>query len=76
MQNIDWHFVSAGMIATVPAVLVLLGILGTIIWNLIEVRGLRNEFHIEVPTIRERLAKIEQRLDDAHIGSTIIHAGG
>lgn len=72
---INWHLVWTGMIASIPVVIATLGVLGTIIWNLIEVRSLRTEFHAEIPKIRERLAKIEQRLDDAHIGSPIILAG-
>lgn len=59
-------------IETLPILVGVLAILGTVIWNMIELKSFRKEMYTEIIGIRERLAKIEQRLDDAHIGSSII----
>ncbi len=72
MQPTDWQFVRNIFLATLPLLVCLLGILGAILWNLIDVRDIKQE----LVKIRERLAKIEQRLDDAHIGSNIVTATG
>jgi hypothetical protein len=66
-----WQSALAVFIGTLP-------VFGVLVWNLVEVKTLRTDIGLikeEITKVRERLARIEQRLDDAHIGSSVLAAG-
>jgi sensor domain CHASE-containing protein len=53
-------------IATLPLLIVLISILGSIIWNLIEIKALRQEVREltkKVSELAERVSRLEGKLD-------------